>query len=149
MYPFDRKQNKVVLIFTFIYRNYRNILPYIYGYPVKIAYEVSNMISYYFFHDQFLRNTLFLPSKFLLLLPALFLPLSSFLLFFYLSRHNLFLTNINHCLFSHLGTFNQRHAAIICQKSGESYWQLNNLNVEEQVRTVLTHPFLDLKYFIL
>ena len=31
------------------------------------------------------------------------------------------------------GTFNQRHAAIICQRTGRSYWQLNDLNVEEQV----------------
>jgi 2-oxoglutarate dehydrogenase E1 component len=30
------------------------------------------------------------------------------------------------------GTFNQRHAAIICQRSGRSYWQLNNMSVDEQ-----------------
>lgn len=29
------------------------------------------------------------------------------------------------------GTFNQRHAAIVCQKTNESYWQLNNLGVEQ------------------
>lgn len=30
------------------------------------------------------------------------------------------------------GTFNQRHAAIICQKTNRQYWQLNNLDVPEQ-----------------
>jgi 2-oxoglutarate dehydrogenase E1 component len=30
------------------------------------------------------------------------------------------------------GTFNQRHAAIICQRTDRQYWQLNNMNVEEQ-----------------
>ena len=30
------------------------------------------------------------------------------------------------------GTFNQRHAAIICQKTNRQYWQLNHLDVPEQ-----------------
>ena len=30
------------------------------------------------------------------------------------------------------GTFNQRHAAIMCQETGKQYWQLNNLFCEEQ-----------------
>lgn len=29
------------------------------------------------------------------------------------------------------GTFNQRHAAIVCQRTNESYWQLNHLGVEQ------------------
>lgn len=30
------------------------------------------------------------------------------------------------------GTFNQRHAAIYCQKTNRAYWQLNNLGMAEQ-----------------
>jgi 2-oxoglutarate dehydrogenase E1 component len=30
------------------------------------------------------------------------------------------------------GTFNQRHAKIVCQKTSKSFWQLNNLDVKEQ-----------------
>ena len=30
------------------------------------------------------------------------------------------------------GTFNQRHAAIICQNTNRQYWQLNHLDVPEQ-----------------
>lgn len=32
----------------------------------------------------------------------------------------------------YVGTFNQRHAAIYCQTTSRMYWQLNNLNVNEQ-----------------
>ena len=30
------------------------------------------------------------------------------------------------------GTFNQRHAAIYCQRTGRAHWQLNNMAVDEQ-----------------
>jgi 2-oxoglutarate dehydrogenase complex dehydrogenase (E1) component-like enzyme len=30
------------------------------------------------------------------------------------------------------GTFNQRHAAIVCQKTSRQYWQLNHLEMQEQ-----------------
>ena len=30
------------------------------------------------------------------------------------------------------GTFNQRHAKIVCQKTSKTFWQLNNMDVKEQ-----------------
>ena len=40
------------------------------------------------------------------------------------------------------GTFNQRHAKIVCQKTSKSYWQLNNLNVKEQASITVCNSAL-------
>ena len=40
------------------------------------------------------------------------------------------------------GTFNQRHAAIVCQKTSRLYWQLNNLEVREQAKITVCNSNL-------
>ena len=40
------------------------------------------------------------------------------------------------------GTFNQRHAKLVCQKTSRGYWQLNNMKVKEQASITVCNSAL-------